>query len=48
MKIPVRYNHVGYAPDAAKIFFVNPAELPETDLANIRMSAFGRVIFRES
>ena len=33
MKIPVRYNHVGYAPDAAKIFFVNPAELPETDLA---------------
>ena len=33
MKIPVRYNHVGYAPDAAKIFFVNPAELPEADLA---------------
>ncbi len=28
MKIPVRYNHVGYAPDDAKIFFVNPAELP--------------------
>ncbi|WP_298770964.1 glycoside hydrolase family 9 protein [uncultured Fibrobacter sp.] len=27
MKIPVRYNHVGYAPAAAKIFFVNPAEL---------------------
>ena len=27
MKIPVRYNHVGYAPDAAKIFFVNPQEL---------------------
>lgn len=27
MKIPVRYNHVGYAPDDAKIFFVNPAEL---------------------
>ena len=26
MKIPVRYNHVGYAPDAAKIFFVNPQE----------------------
>ena len=33
MKIPVRYNHVGYAPDAAKIFFVNPAELPESGLA---------------
>ena len=27
MKIPVRYNHVGYTPDAAKIFFVNPQEL---------------------
>ena len=27
MKIPVRYNHVGYAPDSAKIFFVNPKEL---------------------
>ena len=27
MKIPVRYNHVGYAPDSAKIFFVNPQEL---------------------
>ncbi len=27
MKIPVRYNHVGYTPDAAKIFFVNPKEL---------------------
>ncbi len=27
MKIPVRYNHVGYAPDDAKIFFVNPVEL---------------------
>ncbi len=26
MKIPVRYNHVGYAPDSAKIFFVNPQE----------------------
>ena len=26
MKIPVRYNHVGYATDAAKIFFVNPQE----------------------
>ena len=28
MKIPVRYNHMGYAPDRAKIFFVNLAELP--------------------
>ena len=27
MKIPVRYNHVGYAPHAEKLFFVNPAEL---------------------
>ena len=27
MKIPVRYNHVGYAPDSAKIIFVNPKEL---------------------
>ena len=27
MKIPVRYNHVGYAPDSAKIFFVNPQDL---------------------
>ena len=27
MKIPVHYNHVGYAPDSAKIFFVNPQEL---------------------
>ena len=27
MKIPVRYNHVGYTPDAAKIFFVNLQEL---------------------
>ena len=27
MKIPVRYNHVGYAPDDAKIFFVNASEL---------------------
>lgn len=26
MKIPVRYNHVGYALDSAKIFFVNPGE----------------------
>jgi endoglucanase len=26
MKIPVRCNHVGYATDAAKIFFVNPQE----------------------
>ena len=30
MKIPVRYNHVGYAPDSAKIFFVNPKELEPT------------------
>ena len=27
MEIPVRYNHVGYAPDAAKIFFVVSEEL---------------------
>ena len=27
MKIPVRYNHVGYTPYAEKMFFVNPAEL---------------------
>lgn len=32
MKIPVRYNHVGYAPEDAKIFFVNPAEFPVRDL----------------
>lgn len=42
MKIPVRYNHVGYAPDASKIFFVNPAELAlqdsRTDEISFRIS----------
>ena len=33
MKIPVRYNHLGYACDYAKIFFVNPAELPVSGIA---------------
>ena len=27
MKIPIRYNHVGYSPLASKIFFVNLREL---------------------
>jgi endoglucanase len=42
MKIPVRYNHVGYAPDSAKIFFVNPKEL-EPDCGNVN-NYFFRVI----
>ena len=42
MKIPVRYNHVGYAPDSAKIFFVNPQEL-EPDCGNVN-NYFFRVI----
>ncbi|MCQ2091564.1 MAG: glycoside hydrolase family 9 protein [Fibrobacter sp.] len=29
MEFPVRYNHVGYAPQAAKIFFVVPEALKE-------------------
>ena len=33
MKIPVRYNHVGYAPQCAKIFFVNTKDLPCDGLA---------------
>ena len=33
MKIPVRYNHVGYAPESAKIFFVNAKELSYGGLA---------------
>ena len=42
MKIPVRYNHVGYAPDSSKIFFVNPKEL-DPDCEGVR-SYFFRVV----
>lgn len=42
MKIPVRYNHVGYAPAAAKTFFVNPPELPVEGLTVDR--CFFRVV----
>ena len=44
MKIPVRYNHVGYAPDAAKIFFVNPKEL-EPACNNVE-DCFFRIVWR--
>ena len=44
MKIPVRYNHVGYTPDSAKIFFVNPQEL-ESACADVKAYKF-RVVRR--
>ena len=50
MKVPVRYNHVGYAPDDAKIFFVNPAELSEQGLSpeNCFFRIIRRTVIRES
>ena len=44
MRIPVRYNHVGYAPGSAKIFFVNPKELPQGGLA--ASDCFFRIVRR--
>ena len=40
MEFPIRYNHVGYAPDAAKVFFVNPDELKKITQENVEKLRF--------
>lgn len=40
MEFPIRYNHVGYAPDAAKFFFVNPDELKKFTQENVEKLRF--------